>query len=422
MPVVPGDTDTVHAVRHTQMILGTNAEGRLIAVPGATVTIRKDGAPTTVYADRTKAALANPVPVGVAAGAPGVDLQGNLTVWMDPDYGYDATVTVGAVTTIVPFPTISPDIEDTFAEPSAYADNPTPGTPKTAMTTTDNQTATGVNTFKGTQPVVMTTDTGTRVVQWLARHAVGTGDQHRIELFPPMDNGRIALTWWATQAKTDAERMLSIEAHGLAEGQSQNPNADNHVSIYSVKNDNTVTKMIEWTWGSQWDGVLKLLHHARVFGTLEVSGASGLRLYNNVALNSLDSGAASRRLLVLTSGNNMTVGDVDNGMNMTLTLKAGGTGQVQIQTANTTRLTLTSAAMTIADGFHVATGTTTGTKIGTATTQKLGFFNATPVVQPSGTPVAAPTQGAIYVQADVQAIATLVNNLRTKLISLGLVA
>jgi hypothetical protein len=32
---------------------------------------------------------------------------------------------------------------------------------------------------------------------------------------------------------------------------------------------------------------------------------------------------------------------------------------------------------------NIALGTTTGTKIGTATTQKLGFYNATPVVQPS---------------------------------------
>jgi hypothetical protein len=33
----------------------------------------------------------------------------------------------------------------------------------------------------------------------------------------------------------------------------------------------------------------------------------------------------------------------------------------------------------------IVTDTTTGTKIGTATTQKIGFFNATPVVQPSST-------------------------------------
>lgn len=37
----------------------------------------------------------------------------------------------------------------------------------------------------------------------------------------------------------------------------------------------------------------------------------------------------------------------------------------------------------IADGNDIVLQTTTGTKIGTATTQKLAFFNATPVVQPS---------------------------------------
>jgi hypothetical protein len=39
-------------------------------------------------------------------------------------------------------------------------------------------------------------------------------------------------------------------------------------------------------------------------------------------------------------------------------------------------------AITVSDGGNVVLGTTTGTKIGTATTQKLGFYNATPVVQP----------------------------------------
>jgi hypothetical protein len=40
-------------------------------------------------------------------------------------------------------------------------------------------------------------------------------------------------------------------------------------------------------------------------------------------------------------------------------------------------------AITVSDGGDVVLGTTTGTKIGTETTQKLGFYNATPVVQPT---------------------------------------
>jgi hypothetical protein len=35
----------------------------------------------------------------------------------------------------------------------------------------------------------------------------------------------------------------------------------------------------------------------------------------------------------------------------------------------------------VPDAVNIATGTTTGTKIGTSTSQKIGFFNATPVVQ-----------------------------------------
>ncbi len=38
----------------------------------------------------------------------------------------------------------------------------------------------------------------------------------------------------------------------------------------------------------------------------------------------------------------------------------------------------------LADAVDIVINTTTGTKIGTATTQKIGFWNATPVVQPAG--------------------------------------
>lgn len=50
----------------------------------------------------------------------------------------------------------------------------------------------------------------------------------------------------------------------------------------------------------------------------------------------------------------------------------------------TERLRIDSnGALTIADAGNLIVGTTTGTKVGTATTQKLGFWNATPIVQPS---------------------------------------
>jgi hypothetical protein len=49
-------------------------------------------------------------------------------------------------------------------------------------------------------------------------------------------------------------------------------------------------------------------------------------------------------------------------------------------------------------------GTTTGTKIGTATTQKIGFYNATPIVKPTVT-------GAHSGNAALQSLLTALANL-----------
>ena len=54
------------------------------------------------------------------------------------------------------------------------------------------------------------------------------------------------------------------------------------------------------------------------------------------------------------------------------------TGTAAILGANTF-----TGAQTLSD-VNIVLGTTTGTKIGTATTQKLAFYNSTPIVQPSG--------------------------------------
>lgn len=59
---------------------------------------------------------------------------------------------------------------------------------------------------------------------------------------------------------------------------------------------------------------------------------------------------------------------------------------IYFRTQNTDRWNIGSTGtLTAADGINIAAGTTTGTKIGTATSQKLGFWNATPVVQYSTT-------------------------------------
>jgi hypothetical protein len=59
--------------------------------------------------------------------------------------------------------------------------------------------------------------------------------------------------------------------------------------------------------------------------------------------------------------------------------------------ANGNTVYLALAGGTLTDGANVAVGSTTGTKIGTASTQKLGFWGATAIVQPSGSAQAAIT-------------------------------
>ena len=44
---------------------------------------------------------------------------------------------------------------------------------------------------------------------------------------------------------------------------------------------------------------------------------------------------------------------------------------------------LLKAGGTLNEGANIVGGTTTGTKIGTATNQKFGFYNATPIIQPT---------------------------------------
>jgi hypothetical protein len=55
-----------------------------------------------------------------------------------------------------------------------------------------------------------------------------------------------------------------------------------------------------------------------------------------------------------------------------------------------TGLLTANGGITLGDAQNIAFNTTTGTKIGAATTQKLSFWNATPIVQPT-TAVASAT-------------------------------
>ncbi len=63
------------------------------------------------------------------------------------------------------------------------------------------------------------------------------------------------------------------------------------------------------------------------------------------------------------------------------------------------------------DGANIALGTSTGTQIATSSSQKLGFFGKTPVVQPT---LGAATAGSSYgsnEQTMLQAVYNAVRNL-----------
>jgi hypothetical protein len=62
-----------------------------------------------------------------------------------------------------------------------------------------------------------------------------------------------------------------------------------------------------------------------------------------------------------------------------------------------------NATLTLGEAVNIPVGTTTGTKIGTATTQKLGFFNATPVVQQTGDVATALTSLGLVATPTVRA-------------------
>jgi hypothetical protein len=84
----------------------------------------------------------------------------------------------------------------------------------------------------------------------------------------------------------------------------------------------------------------------------------------------------------------------------------------------------------ILGGKDIVLSTTTGTKIGTATTQLLGFYNATPVDQPATVADAAISEdhtGADHVniitlQASLAALKTTIGTVIDRLQELGLIA
>lgn len=127
--------------------------------------------------------------------------------------------------------------------------------------------------------------------------------------------------------------------------------------------------------------------------------------------------------------------------NTPLNLTSGAVTAGAATLANVSASNITSDDITIRDGKNIIADSTNGTKIGTGTTQKLGFWNATPVAQPSGANQAAITNTAIgtadgalvsigntysstvasNINNNFADIATLLNEIRAALVSVGII-
>lgn len=98
---------------------------------------------------------------------------------------------------------------------------------------------------------------------------------------------------------------------------------------------------------------------------------------NNTILRFKDDGAERGAIFSLNSSSDFVV---RSQADVLITTTQGGTPK-------STRFG--SAGITLADGYDLSFNTTTGTKIGTSTGQKIGFFNSTPIAKPSGNVLSA---------------------------------
>ena len=158
-----------------------------------------------------------------------------------------------------------------------------------------------------------------------------------------------------------------------------------------------------WTWSSAGPTLRLIETGAAANNKNWVNYANGSTL---IFAAETDVGGLSNWLAVTRSGGTPT------GINLTAAVvQIGGVAIPTISSIDTLS-NKTLSGVTIADATNIILNTTTGTKIGTATSQKLGFFNQTPVVQP--TAVADATTAVDVI--------TRFNELLTRMRNLGLIA
>lgn len=130
-----------------------------------------------------------------------------------------------------------------------------------------------------------------------------------------------------------------------------------------------------------------VVHDTTAATTLTSAASSALAVGPNGATNptlsvdaSTSSAATGIKVKSAAAAAGVAVSVTSSGTDENLTIDAKGSGTVTINGTATGGITL-GQSVTVTDAKNVVLGTSTGTQIGTAANQKLGFFGVTPVVQ-----------------------------------------
>lgn len=220
----------------------------------------------------------------------------------------------------------------------------------------------------------------------------GTGTT-TLPMYRMQSGAATAATTWSTSGT-----YQGINADSGFSGNFVDYRVNGGASLFIVNSAGSIVSAGNITAGASnsfvWNGRSKISSPSDGTITLQNNAATGftkLALGSDVAAptattiqtNSVVAGTSNTAGTNLTIAGSQGTGTGAGGSILLQVAPAGTTGTSQ--NALITALTIDSTkAFTFADAANLVFNTTTGTKIGTATSQKIGFFNATPIVQPSG--------------------------------------
>lgn len=203
--------------------------------------------------------------------------------------------------------------------------------------------------------------------------SIGTGNRMQVNntstAFTPSAAASGSTSTFTFTNPNNTGRTVSTEVHGLKYT----------AGTQTWATSGTVTTQRDWYLSGAVYATVGTTTIVNAYG-FYVDGptaGSGVTITNNYALG------LNGNLALVNSG------AIIRGTTGDLIVDANG-GNLQLRSGGVAYATITSGGITMRDGANLTFDTTVGTKIGSNTNQKLSFWNATPIVQPT-TAVAAST-------------------------------